>query len=97
VHGLGGWGPESQIDQTSPYWGSSTGNLAEYLNSEGYSVSVASVGPFSSTWDRTCELYAELTGTKVDYGEAHSKEHGHERYGREYTAENAIVQNCPLP
>ena len=72
VHGLGGWGPESQIDQTSPYWGSSTGNLAEYLNSEGYSVSVASVGPFSSTWDRTCELYAELTGTKVDYGEAHS-------------------------
>lgn len=93
VHGLGGWGPESQIDQTSPYWGSSTGNLAEYLNSEGYSVSVASVGPFSSTWDRTCELYAELTGTKVDYGEAHSKEHGHERYGREYTAENALVQN----
>lgn len=93
VHGLGGWGPESQIDQTSPYWGSSTGNLAEYLNSEGYSVSVASVGPFSSTWDRTCELYAELTGTKVDYGEAHSKAHGHERYGREYTSENALVQN----
>ncbi len=93
VHGLGGWGPESQIDQTSPYWGSSTGNLAEYLNSEGYSVSVASVGPFSSTWDRTCELYAELTGTKVDYGEAHSKAHGHDRYGREYTSENALVQN----
>ena len=93
VHGLGGWGPESQIDQSSPYWGSSTGNLAEYLNSEGYKVSVASVGPFSSTWDRTCELYAELTGTKVDYGEAHSKAHGHERYGREYTAENALVEN----
>ena len=93
VHGLGGWGPESQIDQTSPYWGSSTGNLADYLNSEGYSVSVASVGPFSSTWDRTCELYAELTGTKVDYGEAHSKAHGHGRYGREYSAENALVQN----
>ena len=85
VHGLGGWGPESQIDQTSPYWGSSTGNLAEYLNSEGYSVSVASVGPFSSTWDRTCELYAELTGTTVDYGEAHSKEHNHKRFGRNYS------------
>lgn len=93
VHGLGGWGPEAQIDQVSPYWGSSTGNLAEYLTSEGYSVGVASVGPFSSTWDRTCELYAELTGTKVDYGEAHSKAHGHERYGREYTSETAIAQN----
>lgn len=93
VHGLGGWGPEAQIDQMSHYWGSSTGSLSEYLNSEGYNVQVASVGPFSSTWDRTCELYAELTGTRVDYGEAHSKAHGHERYGREYTAETALIQN----
>lgn len=93
VHGLGGWGPESNIDNTSPYWGSSTGNLSEYLNSEGYEVKAASVGPFSSTWDRTCELYAELTGTRVDYGEAHSKAHGHLRYGREYTAENALVKD----
>jgi triacylglycerol lipase len=44
----------------------------------------ANVGPFSSAWDRACELYAQLTGTKVDYGEAHSKEHGHDRYGRTY-------------
>ena len=49
VHGLGGWGPEAQIDQMSHYWGSSTGSLSEYLNSEGYNVQVASVGPFSST------------------------------------------------
>ena len=93
VHGLGGWSPEAQIDQMSHYWGSTTGSLSEYLNSEGYNVQVASVGPFSSTWDRTCELYAELTGTRVDYGEAHSKAHGHERYGREYTAETALIEN----
>lgn len=93
VHGLGGWGPESAINETSAYWGSSTGDLSEYLNSQGYNVQVASVGPFSSTWDRTCELYAQLTGTRVDYGEAHSKAHGHERYGRVYTAETALVEN----
>ena len=38
-----------------------------------------------------CELYAQLTGTTVDYGEAHSKEHNHARYGREYTT--PLVEN----
>jgi len=38
----------------------------------------------SSTWDRACELYAQLTGGRVDYGVAHSRERGHERYGRTY-------------
>ena len=85
VHGLGGWGPESKINETVPYWGNSAGNLAQYMTSQDKETYEASVGPFSSTWDRTCELYAQLTGTVVDYGEAHSKLHGHNRYGREYT------------
>lgn len=89
VHGLGGWGAESQINKISPYWGSATGNLAEYLTTQGYETYEASVGPFSSTWDRACELYAQLTGTTVDYGEAHSKEHNHERFGRTYTTQLA--------
>lgn len=89
VHGLGGWGAEAQINEVSPYWGSATGNLAEYLNSQGYEAYEASVGPFSSTWDRACELYAQLTGTTVDYGEAHSKAHNHERFGRAYTTQLA--------
>jgi len=42
------------------------------------------VGPMSSAWDRACELYAALTGTRADYGEAHAKEHGHDRYGADY-------------
>ncbi|GEM_PF-73201 len=84
VHGLGGWGPESGINDMVPYWGASTGNLREYLAGEGYAVFEASVGPFSSTWDRACELYAQLTGTKVDYGEAHAEANGHSRYGRTY-------------
>lgn len=85
VHGMGGWGPDCSIDKISPYWGSITGSLSEYLTEEGYSVAEATVGPFSSAWDRACELYAQLMGTTVDYGEAHSTEHNHERYGKTYT------------
>lgn len=44
----------------------------------------ASVGPISSAWDRACELYAQLTGTTVDYGAAHSAAHNHDRYGKTY-------------
>lgn len=85
VHGLGGWGEGGEgINDISSYWGASTGNLVEYLNSQGHKVYAPSVGPVSSAWDRACELYAQLTGTTVDYGEAHSKEHNHARYGRTY-------------
>lgn len=84
VHGLGGWGEGDGVNDTVQYWGATACNLTEQLNSQGYEVYAPSVGPVSSTWDRTCELYAQLTGTTVDYGEAHSKEHNHARYGRTY-------------
>ena len=41
-----------------------------------------SMGPFTSAWDRACEVYAQLVGGTVDYGKAHSEKYGHERYGR---------------
>lgn len=85
VHGLGGWGESGALNSVTPYWGATTGSLAAYLRSEGYEVCVPTVGPISSAWDRACELYAQLTGTRVDYGEAHSKEHNHSRYGRSYS------------
>lgn len=85
VHGLGGWGDSSGMNSVSKYWGASTGDLSAYLEGEGYTVYEPTVGPISSTWDRACELYAELTGTTVDYGEAHSKEHNHKRFGRNYS------------
>lgn len=84
VHGMLGWGEAIGIDKVSPYWGSTTGNLMEFLRSCNYECYSASVGPVSSAWDNACELYAQLTGTRVDYGEAHSKAHGHSRYGRTY-------------
>ncbi len=84
VHGLGGWGESEGINETIQYWGAGTCNLKTYLTEQGHEVYMPSVGPISSTWDRVCELYAQITGTTVDYGEAHSKEHNHERFGRTY-------------
>ncbi|PAV22511.1 alpha beta-hydrolase [Pyrrhoderma noxium] len=45
-------------------------------------VMIASVGPISSLHDRACELYYAIKGGTVDYGEDHSRIHGHKRYGR---------------
>ncbi|HZJ77194.1 MAG TPA: lipase, partial [Clostridia bacterium] len=84
VHGMGGWGDTSSINSYVSYWGATTGNLVEFLNQENYDCYAASVGPFSSAWDRACELYAQLSGTTVDYGVAHSQKFGHERFGRTY-------------
>ncbi len=84
VHGLAGWGGAVGINSVANYWGLMTGNIPDHMRGEGIKVYEASVGPFSSAWDRACELYAQLTGTTVDYGAAHSAEHGHDRYGKNY-------------
>lgn len=85
VHGLGGWGEGNGINNAVQYWGATSCDLKKVLEAKGYEVHTPSVGPVSSAWDRACELYAQLTGTTVDYGEAHSKEHNHERYGKTYS------------
>ena len=84
VHGMFGWGDAIGVDKVAPYWGGSTGNLREYLTKCNFECYCASVGPVGSAWDNACELYAQLMGTRVDYGEAHSKAHGHRRFGRTY-------------
>lgn len=84
VHGMFGWGENEGINKYMPYWGATTGSLTEYLNRLGFESYAASVGPISSAWDQACELYAQLTGSTVDYGKAHSKKFGHVRYGRKY-------------
>ena len=85
VHGLFGWGQDEGINGTLPYWGSASCDLMDELNKQNYESYAASVGPMSSNWDRVCELYAQLTGTRVDYGEAHSAKFHHSRYGRTYS------------
>lgn len=84
VHGMFGWGQNEGINKKAPYWGATSGSITDFLSDGGIECYAASVGPMSSAWDQACELYAQLTGTRVDYGEAHSKKHGHKRYGRIY-------------
>ena len=90
VHGLGGWGYYDHATEEFPYWGAGAcmsegnGDFVKFFRENGYKAYAASVGPINSAWDRACELYAQLTGTVVDYGEAHSKAHNHERYGRSF-------------
>jgi triacylglycerol esterase/lipase EstA (alpha/beta hydrolase family) len=40
----------------------------------------APCGPISSFHDRACEVFAQIAGRPVDYGEAHSKQAGHARF-----------------
>lgn len=85
VHGLAGWGSYDELYATLPYWGLFGGDLMQYLGDRGFSCYAASVSPTHSAWDRACELYAQLTGTVVDYGAAHAARCNHERYGEDYT------------
>lgn len=85
VHGMFGWGCGEGINSHAPYWGATTGDLMKYLTDRGYECYAASVGPISSAWDQACELYAQITGQRIDYGVLHSRKYNHNRYGREYT------------
>jgi len=80
VHGLAGFGP----DELGPiaYW-----QYRTRFPSSHFITYEATVGPVSSNWDRACELYAQIKGTRVDYGKAHSDRYGHERYGKDYTGQ----------
>ena len=85
VHGMMGWGEDKKFYKGLPYWGMVTGNYPRRMREKGYEVYTPTVSPLGSAWDRACELYAQLTGTRVDYGAAHSKKYGHDRYGRDYS------------
>lgn len=84
IHGLFGWGEQEGIDKVFPYWGATSCHLIRELNALGYESYAVSIGSMSSNWDRVCELYAALTGTRVDYGVEHSRTHNHARFGRKY-------------
>jgi triacylglycerol lipase len=83
VHGFSGWGRDELLG--FKYWGGLQGDFQEELQALGYTVYTAVVGPFSSNWDRACELYAQIKGGQVDYGAKHSAKFGHLRYGRNFT------------
>ena len=90
VHGLSGWGSYDFQNHFLKYWGMRGGDLMKYLNNEGFSCVSASVAPHGSAWDRACELYAQLSGTVVDYGKEHSERCHHERFGTDYSEKPLI-------
>lgn len=84
VGGMLSWGEENLMYKGWPYWGMVAGNFVRQLRDTDIEAYAPQVGPANSAWDRACNLYAMLTGTRVDYGVAHSKTHHHERFGRCY-------------
>ena len=83
VGGFSVWGRDEVFGLK--YWGGKR-DLQEDLRAEGFPIITAAPGPFSSNWDRACEVYAILKGGRVDYGKAHAAVHGHARFGRTYPA-----------
>ena len=89
-HGLNGWGRYDEQYEKSPYWGAKSGDVVAELRDKGFEAYAASVAPQGSAWDRACELYAQIAGTMVDYGRAHSEEYRHARFGRDFSGDALI-------
>ncbi len=81
LHGLAGWNRDELLGYK--YWGGFS-DIEHYLRQNTHETYTAAVGPFSSNWDRACELYAYIKGGTVDYGKAHSEKFGHKRFGNTF-------------
>ncbi|AFM40607.1 putative acetyltransferase/hydrolase with alpha/beta hydrolase fold [Desulfosporosinus acidiphilus SJ4] len=81
VVGFGGWDRSELLG--FKYFGG-VSDIQANLTKSGYQTFTAGVGPFSSNWDRACELYAMLKGGVVDYGAAHAAKYGHARFGADF-------------
>ena len=86
VHGFSGWGDQELAGKLCPYFGMYKTSVEKFYEHLGVECYTPSIGPFSSCWDRACELYAQLKGGRVDYGKVHSEKNGHKRYGKRFKA-----------
>jgi triacylglycerol lipase len=91
LHGFIGWGRDELAGAYGHFYWGGYHDLQEILKKAGHDTYTAVVGPFSSNWDRTCELYAQLKGVRVDYGLAHSIKHRHSRFGRDFTGKALLA------
>ncbi|MDO4538861.1 MAG: hypothetical protein Q4B54_11925 [Coriobacteriales bacterium] len=89
-HGLNGCGQYDKKYRKKPYWGGASGDVAANWRAQGVDAVAASVAPQGSAWDRACELYAQLAGTRTDYGIAHCSKYHHGRFGRDFTGDPLI-------
>lgn len=76
VPGLPGWG------HSECYWGQGT---APATRTFGLKVKEAVTGAISSYHDRACELFAQIRGCLVDFGEQHSTKYDHQRFGNDFS------------
>ena len=90
-HGLNGCGQYDREYQKRPYWGGRSGDVIAGLKGKGYAAHAASVAPQGSAWDRACELFAQIAGTRTDYGMAHAAMYRHERFGPDFTDRQLIA------
>jgi triacylglycerol lipase len=88
IHGLFGWGP-GELGPMLPYWGDAPAPFAR----AGFPVLEAKCGPISSFHDRACEVFAQIRGGVVDYGEAHSAAAGHVRFSPNLRFDKGFVEN----
>ena len=73
LHGFIGWGRNEMNGYY--YWGGQF-DLETWLRKQGYDVYTLSVGPVSSNWDRAIEVFYQIKGGQVNYGNKHSKKYG---------------------
>ena len=73
LHGFLGWGNDELNNYY--YWGGDE-SLEQYLKQKGHEVYTLSVGPISPNRDRAIEVFYQIKGGQVDYGQNHSLETG---------------------
>ncbi len=78
VPGLFGWAPGELGD--FPYWGEALTQLEPPFTTHWLKC-----GPISSFHDRACEIFAQIKGTRIDYGADHSTDAEHARFSRDFT------------
>ncbi|TDH69731.1 hypothetical protein CCR75_009538 [Bremia lactucae] len=79
IHGVLGYGKNRPLwNLWSPYW------PEEALAKLNQNHLMVEVGALSSDHDRACEAFYQLYGGRVDYGEDHSLEARHARFGATY-------------
>ncbi|MGQ0443822.1 MAG: lipase-like domain-containing protein [Beijerinckiaceae bacterium] len=87
VPGLFGWGPGELGG--FPYWG----DALQHFDRTRFTTHWAKCGPISSFHDRACEVFAQIRGTRVDYGSAHSTAEGHaQKTSRDYTGRGFVTE-----
>ncbi len=65
LHGMFGFGQQQITNDVLPYFGLWTTDVRKMFIDMGVPCVAPSMGPFTSAWNRACEIYAQLFGGTV--------------------------------